>query len=116
MRISSRRENTSSKTGKIIQFNGSFIYKRKKAPNEVYNYRLTILTDAGVSFSFKVPIYDICMVSDVANYKACNFPNKDKYIPQLQDIANAYGNLLKELGIGMISYRIDKDDEDDTAK
>ena len=112
----SSRNNNQSKTGKIIQIENAFIHKQKQPPSEVYNYRLTIFTDAGVSFTFKVPIYDICMVSDVANYKACNFPNRDKYIPQLQDIADAYGNLLKELGIGMISYRIDKDNNNDSTK
>lgn len=118
MWISSRKKSDGNKpiNGKIIQFDSSIRRHQRKAPSMAYNYHLTISTDAGVSFVFDVPIYDICMVSDIANYKACNFPNKDMYIPQLQAIAEAYGDLLKELGITMVAYHIDRDESNDTSK
>lgn len=101
---------------KVIQFNSRVEKIEKKEPINTYNYHISIRTDCGVSFSFDIPLYDICMVSDTANCKASTTVRKDGYMPQMEAIAKSYIALLKELGIGTISYEIIRDEQHDTTE
>lgn len=101
---------------KILQFNSRVERAEKREPINTYNYRISIRTDCGVNFTFDIPLYDICMVSDTANCKASSTVRKDGYMPQMEAIAKAYIDLLKELGIGTISYQIIRDERHDTIK
>lgn len=108
--------NNSDSKRKVIQFNSRVEKTMMKEPINTYNYHISIRTDCGVNFTFDIPLYNICMVSDTANCKASSTIRKDGYMPQMEAIAKAYIDLLKELGIGTVSYEIIRDEQHDTIK